>query len=326
MNNLLVILIFVGVVIAIFVIPQKKKAEDTEQPRELENEEAINIDTPQKYSIIGALLSPAERSFFGVLTSVVGGEYSLFCKVRVADVLRPINTINNKEWYKYFNPIAAKHFDFVLCDVKTLEVIAAIELDDKSHNTKRAKLSDDVKNKAASEADLQLLRFPAKKQYSIETLRIELAYLLNNPALAKHPTERAYARPVNEVDTKPQREVKTQPEREVHSKKSNAASIDSVESNSDAKITNPLKPILPVSKRLSMKDLCNALGRRDSEVMALLIKKGYVEYLGNSYKITDYGTSAGGKLVKKDAFTGYFTWPADILSELQGVRKNLPFN
>tara|TARA_R110002051_G_scaffold325718_2_gene430451 strand:- start:2226 stop:2582 length:357 start_codon:yes stop_codon:yes gene_type:complete len=118
-------------------------------------------------------------------------------------MLRPINTINNKEWYKYFNPIAAKHFDFVLCDVKTLEVIAAIELDDKSHNTKRAKLSDELKNKAASEANLQLLRFPAKKQYSIETLRIQLADLLSNPALTERTTETGYASPENEVHNRP---------------------------------------------------------------------------------------------------------------------------
>mgnify|MGYP003639750292 CR=1 FL=1 len=109
-------------------------------------------------------------------------------------MLRPINTINNKEWYKYFNPIAAKHFDFVLCDVKTLEVIA---------NTKRAKLSDELKNKAASEANLQLLRFPAKKQYSIETLRIQLADLLSNPALTERTTETGYASPENEVHNRP---------------------------------------------------------------------------------------------------------------------------
>lgn len=148
-------------------------------------------------------MSPAERSFFGVLTSVVGGEYSLFCKVRVADVLKPINTTSNKEWYKYFNPIAAKHFDFVLCDVKTLKVIAVIELDDKSHNTKRAKLSDNVKNKAASEANLQLLRFSAKKQYSIEALRIQLADLLSTTALSERTTEIGYTSPENEVHNRP---------------------------------------------------------------------------------------------------------------------------
>src|SRR4051812_27168742 len=38
----------------------------------------------------GGLLSAAEASFFGVLKTVLGNEYWIFAKVRIADVLEPV--------------------------------------------------------------------------------------------------------------------------------------------------------------------------------------------------------------------------------------------
>lgn len=76
------------------------------------------------------LFSAAERSFLGVLDLAVAQQYRVFGKVRVADILLPAKGLNRSHWRIAFNKIAAKHFDYVLCDKETLAVIAMIELDD----------------------------------------------------------------------------------------------------------------------------------------------------------------------------------------------------
>lgn len=45
--------------------------------------------TLHPYRQLNTLLTPAERSFYGVLTQTVNGNTLIFAKVRVADVLTP---------------------------------------------------------------------------------------------------------------------------------------------------------------------------------------------------------------------------------------------
>lgn len=115
----------------------------------------------------GPLFTAAERSFLGVLDAAVSDNYRILGKVRVADILSPQKGLDRKNWQIAFNKISAKHFDYVLCTKDTLEVIAVIELDDKSHNKKSVAARDAFVNSACESADLKLLRFPAKARYSI---------------------------------------------------------------------------------------------------------------------------------------------------------------
>jgi len=48
----------------------------------------ISIEAP--YELIGPLFTPAERSFYGVLTIACGDQAIVFGKVRIADILKPI--------------------------------------------------------------------------------------------------------------------------------------------------------------------------------------------------------------------------------------------
>jgi len=93
------------------------------------------------YRQLNPLFSAAERSFLGVLDKAVSDKNRVFGKVRVADILAPTKGMNRKNWQIAFNKISAKHFDYVLCSKDKLNVVAVIELDDKSHNTKKSKIS-----------------------------------------------------------------------------------------------------------------------------------------------------------------------------------------
>lgn len=127
------------------------------------------------YRLRGPLFSPAERSFLGVLTQAVPDELIVMGKVRVADVITTAKGLDSSERQSAFNKISAKHFDYVVCDRSTLEVISVVELNDKSHKrTKRAKRDAFLRDACAS-AGLQLLEFEAKSNYSVSEVRNRLA-------------------------------------------------------------------------------------------------------------------------------------------------------
>lgn len=107
-------------------------------------------------------LSPAERSFAGVLRQATQGRYLISCKVRLADIVKP-EPFNISD----FNRVAMKHVDFVLCDPETWEVLAVIELDDKSHGKTDRKERDSLIDDLFKEADIPVVRFKAKTAYTL---------------------------------------------------------------------------------------------------------------------------------------------------------------
>ena len=127
------------------------------------------------YQLIGPLFTPAERSFLGVLNSVLKDDVHILGKVRVADILKPVKGLNPSNRQKAFNKIAAKHFDFVLCNKDDLSVICVIELNDKSHNAKKRQVRDAFLEKACEAASLPLVQIPAKAGYSLDEVKRQLA-------------------------------------------------------------------------------------------------------------------------------------------------------
>ncbi len=133
------------------------------------------------YRQSGKLFTAAERSFLGVIDQAISDKYRVFGKVRVADIITPAKGMSRKNWQIAFNKIAAKHFDYVLCSKDKLEVIAVIELDDKSHNSKKAIKRDSLLETACNSAELELIRFQAKSSYQVQAVREQIETALNKP-------------------------------------------------------------------------------------------------------------------------------------------------
>ncbi|MFJ2989637.1 DUF2726 domain-containing protein [Collimonas sp. NPDC087041] len=66
--------------------------------------------------------------------------------------------------------IRGKSLDFVVCN-KALEIVAAIEIDDKSHSRADRKKADATKNNAMQMAGIDLIRWSANALPSIEQIR-----------------------------------------------------------------------------------------------------------------------------------------------------------
>jgi len=118
------------------------------------------------YRKLDALLTPAERSFFGVLQLAIKARLLIFAKVRVADILTTAKGLSNSERQSAFNRIKAKHFDFVLCDPDHLGVVCVLELDDKSHKKASRQQRDNFLDSACEAAGVPLIHFQAKAAYA----------------------------------------------------------------------------------------------------------------------------------------------------------------
>jgi hypothetical protein len=138
---------------------------------------SANVSVPA-YEAVPALLTPAERSFFGVLCTAVGEDFCIFVKVRLADVVRPRQKLPRSEWQATFNRIVAKHVDFVLCDLASLRTVGVIELDDSTHSRSERALRDAAVDSALGESGIPIMRVAAQASYSPVQLREQVLGLI----------------------------------------------------------------------------------------------------------------------------------------------------
>jgi len=142
-----------------------------------------NAGEKHRYTKRPTLLSPAERSFLGVLSLAVGEETQVFAKVRVADVITPIKGSSRSQWQIAFNKISSKHFDYVLCDKKDLSVVCVVELNDRSHHSKIRRARDAFLTAACKSAGLPLIMIPARRTYKVHDVSTALEGLLRKPEI-----------------------------------------------------------------------------------------------------------------------------------------------
>jgi hypothetical protein len=136
------------------------------------------------YESYDSLLSPAERSFFGVLQQALQGEFTPLAKVRLADILRVHHSVSAQRRAAAFNRVSSKHVDFVICASDTFRVVGVIELDDKSHRGQFRQRRDQFLDAALAAADIPVLHISAQRSYSIPDVRSRLASLLTRNAVA----------------------------------------------------------------------------------------------------------------------------------------------
>jgi len=128
-------------------------------------------DGPLPYERRGVLLSPAEINFLRSLQLAAREDWLIFSMVRLADIIkvRP-KTRKSQSWN---NRIQGKHLDFVVCDIETLDVKLAIELEDATGPADRGR-RDRFINTALAAAGVPLLRVRVQEKYETAVLRKDL--------------------------------------------------------------------------------------------------------------------------------------------------------
>ena len=112
-----------------------------------------------------SLLTRTEQSFCSILIREAQKRNLHVCpKVRLEDIICVTDKENRNKYRGY---IKSRHVDFVLID-KYYQTVAAIELDDPSHNTKKAAEIDAFKNELFETVEIPLIRIDVKDNYSRE--------------------------------------------------------------------------------------------------------------------------------------------------------------
>ncbi len=114
-------------------------------------------------------LSQPEQVFYHRLIRALP-EHIVLAQVQVSRVLGVRKGASFHEWN---NRISRLSYDFVVCG-KDSTVIAAIELDDKTHESRDRASTDEKKNKASADAGLRLIRWQVRTLPSEEAIRQEL--------------------------------------------------------------------------------------------------------------------------------------------------------
>jgi len=114
---------------------------------------------------VETLLTAAEQKFYKALDAAIDGRLMILSKVRVADLLI-VTSANGPARYRVFRSIACKHVDFVLAEAENLQPVAAIELDDSSHQRADRRLRDQLLDDLFEKAAFPLLRFRTAATYS----------------------------------------------------------------------------------------------------------------------------------------------------------------
>ena len=137
------------------------------------NANAAELTFP--YGLKDAFLSPAERSFFGVLQKVIPKDQYLLTKVNLSDLFYVKRPHENRASR---NRIDRKHVDFVICRSDTMQPVIGIELDDKSHNRVDRQKRDALVDQVFKAAGLSLIHVKAQKSYNVEEIKAQITHAL----------------------------------------------------------------------------------------------------------------------------------------------------
>lgn len=156
--------------------------------------ESGTIDVSDYYSVRESILSPAERSFAGVLNMVAPARTKICYKVRLGDIFTTRRGLAGAVRKGAWNRINQKHIDFLLVDSETFAPLAAIELDDDSHEAKDRADRDRFVDAVFKASGVSVLRFRAAAAYSPNEVRgrIEAALVSHQQIQTADPREHTH--------------------------------------------------------------------------------------------------------------------------------------
>ena len=106
------------------------------------------------------LLTENEKEFIQALP-----DYHVFPQVALGALLQPNVKGNNRKYYSVRGTFAQKIADFVICD-KELNVVAIVELDDKTHNSDK----DAKRDAMLEQAGYRVVRWNSRKKPTVREI------------------------------------------------------------------------------------------------------------------------------------------------------------
>ena len=150
----LVVIIFMGLTRKPEPVPSAKK----------------NIDDMAVWPYIPReLMTAPERVLYGRLRQALP-EYLIFSQVQLCRMIEVDPDADKQAW---FNRINRMSVDFVICAPDGAKILAAIELDDSSHERFDRIKADNKKDKALASAGIRMIRWPVRGMPNSHQIRAD---------------------------------------------------------------------------------------------------------------------------------------------------------
>lgn len=115
-------------------------------------------------------LTATEAKFYHLLAQALP-DHEVLAQVQISSFLKVDNAkIKQTDSYRWFNQIAQQSVDYLIC-TKDFSVVAAIELDDKSHTKAEAIARDIKKTNNLAAAKVPLIRWHAEVMPELEVIK-----------------------------------------------------------------------------------------------------------------------------------------------------------
>jgi hypothetical protein len=110
-----------------------------------------------------SVLTPVERQLYGALTIAIERLYHILAQVHLASIVD--GTVVGQNWRGAFRHIDEKSVDFLLCDVRRMSPVLAIELDNSSHLRADHQARDWEVERILRDDGLPLLRLRVRRSF-----------------------------------------------------------------------------------------------------------------------------------------------------------------
>lgn len=111
-------------------------------------------------------LTDVEQTLYHRMTEAIP-DYIVLAQVQVSQI---VGIHKGPLWQTWFNKISRKSIDFLICR-PDFSIVAAIELDESSHDREERQLADADKDIALTAAGIRLIRWRVKSLPSVELIR-----------------------------------------------------------------------------------------------------------------------------------------------------------
>lgn len=151
-------------------------AKETEETEETSKEEMGSLPYQRKM-----LLTSYEYKLYKLLKPLADkNNLHIMSKVRIIDFISVKRGMTKNEAYSYICKIKQSHIDFLVCNPENLYPLAAIELDDNTHQSLKAQEKDKFKDEVFKSAGIKL--------YRIKNINDDLEKIINEiSAINKKP-------------------------------------------------------------------------------------------------------------------------------------------
>lgn len=147
LNSTLLLLILFCIVVLIWAVSRKSAPDQ------------VNIDDMPVWPYVPReLMTAPERALYARLRQALP-EYLIFSQVQLCRMIEVDPAADKQSW---FNRINRMSVDFVVCAPDGARILAAIELDDSSHQRADRVKADFKKDKALESAGIRIIRWPVR--------------------------------------------------------------------------------------------------------------------------------------------------------------------